>query len=141
MRCISTWSLKAASVAALSLAASACTLDVETHRDRRYYDDGRPVVVERRYAYRPDHVVVVAAAPADQVTVVTEAPPPLYVEPIPVAPGPEFVWVGGYWVVSGGGWVWVHGRYDRPPNRGAHWVGHAWVQNGDRWELHKGGWH
>src|SRR5207244_4305311 len=43
-------------------------------------------------------------------------PPSPQVEVVPVAPGPEYVWVPGYWAWSGGG-VWVGGR----------WGGGAWA--------------
>jgi len=31
-----------------------------------------------------------------------------------VAPGPDFVWVGGAWVWFGDRWVWHHGYWHRP---------------------------
>jgi len=37
-------------------------------------------------------------------TVVAETPPPAPVETMVVAPGPEYVWVGGEWILNGG-WV------------------------------------
>ena len=50
------------------------------------------------------------------------APPPLRVERRPRVPGPEYVWVDGYWYVVGHRWVWHNGYYTRPPYAGALWV-------------------
>jgi len=63
---------------------------------------------------------VPAAAPGE--VVVTEEPPaPLY-ETVGVAPGPGYLWIGGYYHWNGGGWVWYRGHYARPPHPGAAWV-------------------
>jgi hypothetical protein len=67
---------------------------------------------------RPARVYYAEPAPV----VVTKAPPaPLY-EALPVAPGPDYVWIGGHWHWNGGRWVWHRGYYSRPPHRGAVWV-------------------
>jgi len=48
-------------------------------------------------------------------------PPPrvVYVEP---APGPEFIWVVGYWYPEGRHYEWHEGYWTRPPYEGARWV-------------------
>ncbi len=46
--------------------------------------------------------------------VVGAAPPPPLVEQVVVAPGPDYVWVGGTWVWFGDRWVWHHGYWHRP---------------------------
>lgn len=38
------------------------------------------------------------------------SPAPL-VEAVPVAPGPDYQWMPGYWVWGNGGWVWVYGAW------------------------------
>ena len=50
-------------------------------------------------------------------------PPPLpvYVAP-PLAPGPDFTWIGGYWYPYGGRYLWHAGYWTRPPYPGAVWV-------------------
>ena len=51
------------------------------------------------------------------------APPPprvAYVEPPP--PGPEFVFVEGYWYPVGRHYKWHEGYWTRPPYEGAYWV-------------------
>jgi len=49
-------------------------------------------------------------------------PPPRYYV-VPVSPGPESVWVEGYWYPVDGHYVWHRGYWTRPPYRGAYWVG------------------
>ena len=52
------------------------------------------------------------------------APPePRVVAIVPAQPGPEFVWVGGYWYPVGGHYRWHEGYWSRPPYEGARWVG------------------
>jgi hypothetical protein len=46
-------------------------------------------------------------------------PPVAYVEP---APGPEFVWVEGYWYPTGRHYEWHAGYWTQPPYAGAYWV-------------------
>jgi hypothetical protein len=65
-------------------------------------------------------------------------PPPPQVEVLPVAPGPDFVWIGGHWGWHGR-WVWEGGRYERHPHgrwEAGHWDhrpgrGYVWVEG--RW--------
>ena len=40
----------------------------------------------------------------------------------PRSPGPDFVWVGGYWYPSGRRYLWHAGYYTQPPYSGARWV-------------------
>lgn len=49
--------------------------------------------------------------------------PAVRVEHRPARPGPEYVWVGGYWYPASGHYVWHSGYWSRPPYEGAHWVG------------------
>lgn len=50
-------------------------------------------------------------------------PPPRVVRVLPARPGPEFVWVGGYWYPVGHRYRWHAGYWTRPPYVGARWVG------------------
>lgn len=50
-------------------------------------------------------------------------PPPRVVAVLPAQPGPEFVWIGGYWYPVGGHYRWHEGYWSRPPYAGARWVG------------------
>ena len=50
------------------------------------------------------------------------APPPPPVVVVPVQPGPEFMFVEGYWYPQGGHYLWHAGYWTRPPYAGAVWV-------------------
>ena len=52
------------------------------------------------------------------------APPaPRIVRVRPVAPGPGYIWVEGYWYPEGRHYKWHAGYWTRPPYEGAVWVG------------------
>ena len=57
-------------------------------------------------------------------------PPPRVVAVRPPAPGPDFIWVEGYWYPVGGHYRWHEGYWTRPPYPGAIWV--APHHNGER---------
>ena len=62
-------------------------------------------------------------------------PPPVVAGPVGVAPGPDYVWVPGYWDWAGGQWVWVDGKWILPPR------GHrVWVAPMIDFRLHRGHW-
>lgn len=78
---------------------------------------------------------VAVPAPVPEVSIGTTAPA-VIVEPMPVAPGPDHIWVAGCWTwrhtrAGFGHWEWVPGAWIRPPHRDAVWVG-------GRWEPHHG---
>ncbi len=72
--------------------------------------------------------------------IVRIAPPAPIVERRPPPPERGFVWIDGYHRWDGGRYVWVPGRWDRPPHRGARWVAHRWVHRGDHYEMVEGHW-
>ena len=49
-------------------------------------------------------------------------PPPRVVYAVPRSPGPDFIWVEGYWYPVGNHYKWHAGYWTRPPYAGAHWV-------------------
>jgi hypothetical protein len=49
-------------------------------------------------------------------------PPPARAYRVPRAPGPDYVWVEGYWYPQGSRYVWHNGYWTRPPYEGAFWV-------------------
>src|SRR5258707_492976 len=55
-------------------------------------------------------------------------PPPPKVEVVPIVPGPEYVWIPGYWAWNGG-WVWIGGRWVIRPHIGAIWVAPHWARH------------
>lgn len=50
-------------------------------------------------------------------------PPPRVIRVRPVAPGPGFAWVDGYWYPVGNHYKWHDGYWTRPPYGGAVWLG------------------
>jgi hypothetical protein len=50
-------------------------------------------------------------------------PPPRVVRVLPPTPGPDFVWIQGYWYPVGGHYRWHDGYWSRPPYAGARWIG------------------
>jgi len=74
------------------------------------------------------------------VTYISQAPPPAPVETVTVvAPGPDYVWIGGEWVWHGG-WFWVGSHWGYPPHSGAVWVGGRYWQDGHGWHDSRGHW-
>jgi hypothetical protein len=49
-------------------------------------------------------------------------PPPPRAYRVPPRPGPEYVWVEGYWYPQGSHYRWHDGYWTRPPYEGAYWV-------------------
>jgi hypothetical protein len=72
--------------------------------------------------------------------IVRIAPPALVVEHRPPPPDRGYVWIDGYHNWDGTRYVWVPGRWDRPPHPGQRWVAHRWVHRGDHWEMREGHW-
>jgi len=53
---------------------------------------------------------------------------------------PGWVWIDGYHRWDGHRYVWVHGRWGRPPHPGAVWVAHRWEQRNGGYVLVQGHW-
>lgn len=89
----------------------------------------------------PAHEGTVEYQASEGQLIVEEAPPPPREEVIVgVAPGPDYVWIGGYWTRQSTSWFWVSGRWAARPRPNAVWMaghwerhprGHVWV--GGRW--------
>src|SRR5690348_920639 len=60
--------------------------------------------------------------PAPVYTYAPPPPPPAYYA-VPVAPGPGYSWVSGYYYPVGPRWVYRRGYWARPPYARAYWVG------------------
>jgi hypothetical protein len=70
-------------------------------------------------------LVLFAAGAFAQVSIgiqIGAPPPPRVVRVMPARPGPEFVWVGGYWYPVGNHYKWHDGYWSRPVYGGARWV-------------------
>jgi hypothetical protein len=75
-----------------------------------------------------------------QVVIRVAPPPPVRVGVVGVAPGPGYVWTGGYQRWNGTAYVWVPGRWVRPPRAGVVWVPPHYVARGGTWVYYKGHW-
>jgi hypothetical protein len=56
-------------------------------------------------------------------------PPPARVVRVAPRPGPQYVWVQGYWTPVRGRYVWHDGYWTVPPYRNAHWVAPRYDRN------------
>jgi len=69
-------------------------------------------------------------------------PPPVQEETVVASPGPDYVWIGGYydWDVSARNYAWRSGRWERPPDRDAHWVAPRHEMRNGRHYYTRGRW-
>jgi WXXGXW repeat (2 copies) len=74
--------------------------------------------------------------------VVDAPPPPPRTEVIVgVSPGPDYVWIGGYWDGAPGHYTWVGGRWDHPPHGHGQWFAPHWDKGHDgHYHQTKGEW-
>jgi len=68
--------------------------------------------------------------------------PPPRAEVVLSRPGPDYVWIDGYWdyVPAQRDWVWIEGRWDRPPSRHDRWVRPRYDRRGGHTVYHRGHW-
>ncbi len=83
--------------------------------------------------------VLTGCGPGYVVASIGPPPPPRY-GVMGYAPGPGYVWTDGYYNLMGSNWVWVGGRWMRPPRRGAAWVSPEWRREGGRYRFRRGYW-
>ncbi len=69
-------------------------------------------------------------------------PPPPRHEVVVAAPYPEAVWIPGFhrWDYATQAYVWVPGRWDRPPHPGFVWVAPRYPHRGGRYGFVAGHW-
>jgi outer membrane lipoprotein SlyB len=80
-----------------------------------------------------------APAPQAGTMYVAQSPPPPPAETVVVAPGPDYVWIGGEWAWNGG-WIWVAGHWGYPPYPRAVWVRGYWYRGPHGWCRAAGHW-
>jgi hypothetical protein len=67
-------------------------------------------------------------------------PPAPIVETVPVAPGPSYYWIPGYWRWNGYRYAWAAGYYGYRPYAGAVWHRGYWGHAPGGWYWHGGHW-
>jgi hypothetical protein len=71
-------------------------------------------------------LIISSQAFAGQISVRIGPPPSPRVEHMTHRPGPDYVWVEGYWYPAGNHYRWHQGYWTRAPYAGANWVGPRW---------------
>lgn len=74
--------------------------------------------------------------------IVTAGPPAPLAEVIPRLPGPNYIWIAGYWhwPENQHRWVWQRGHYELRPHPGAEWQPPEYQRQGNRWHYAPGHW-
>lgn len=72
--------------------------------------------------------------------VIMEAPPQLRREHAGYRPGPDYVWIDGYWAWHGRRYEWVPGRWDRPPHGHGKWNAPRYERRGNSYIFIEGSW-
>ncbi|MDR3742110.1 MAG: YXWGXW repeat-containing protein [Terracidiphilus sp.] len=80
-----------------------------------------------------------AASSFGQVVIRVGPPAPIVEHPAP-RPGAGYVWVSGYHRWDGQRYVWVPGRWDRPPRPRARWVPAHYAHRRGGWVFIEGHW-
>ncbi|HEX4441863.1 MAG TPA: hypothetical protein VH854_17450 [Thermoanaerobaculia bacterium] len=101
--------------------------------------------MKRSFAGRIPGSLVLAgalcAASASAVPIYVKiAPPAPVVETRVVAPGPGYIWVGGYHRWDGKAYVWMPGRWALPPRPHAVWVAGHWAHSHHGYWWKEGHW-
>src|SRR5437870_2801917 len=71
--------------------------------------------------------VAACASPRGRMYVRVGPPAPI-VETRVIAPGPEYVWLPGYYNWDGRAYAWVPGRWERAPRARVRWIPGHWVR-------------
>ena len=77
--------------------------------------------------------------PAQDEVVVRRQPPPDRGEDPGAAPGAEYLWIRGHWVLAGPEWTWRRGHWETR-RAGSEWVPGRWVARGGAWQWSEGHW-
>jgi hypothetical protein len=90
----------------------------------------------------PTQVVI---PPAQNVTLIPNAPPPANAELVPPPPQGAMtaVWQPGHWAWTGNAgnpWSWAAGQYVTPPPGHSQWVQGRWTQYPNGWSWTEGHW-
>ncbi len=90
--------------------------------------------------YDPNYMQYHYPPPPPQGAIIPEAPPAPLVEVIPVIPYSGAIWVDGYWNWADQRYLWIAGRYMRPPRVGVAWYPGGYVRSGRGYSYMRGRW-
>lgn len=92
------------------------------------------------WVFHPGRWVSIAPQPYGSAATVIAVPPPVpRAEAIPAAPGPNHVWISGFWRWSNGRHAWAPGHWE-PTRSGFFWAPGHWVRHGSNWTFSGGFW-
>jgi len=77
---------------------------------------------------------------AVQVRISPDAPPRPRWEQQPHRPGPNHVWIQGYWDRRGNQWAWAPGRWEEPAQRDSYWIRPQYRNEGGAYRYEPGRW-
>jgi hypothetical protein len=84
--------------------------------------------------------VPVPPLPGLDVRITTGRPPAPRREIRITRPGPDYVWVSGFWDWDGGHWRWVNGRWDRPVVAQGYWIPARYIRTTRGYIYEPGHW-
>ena len=73
-------------------------------------------------------------------TVVVTAPPAAQSEGVLAQPGPDYVWVPGYWTWRDSRYEWMAGHWEIPPHASAVWVAPRYETENGGYRFYEGYW-
>ena len=85
-------------------------------------------------------VPVPVPLPGLEVRFSTGKPPAPRYERRPVSPGPDYVWVGGFWDWDGAHWRWISGRWELRAQPQAYWIAPRYIHSGHGYIYEPGHW-
>ncbi len=77
---------------------------------------------------------------AVRIHIAPEAPPRPRGERKLPQPGPNHVWIAGYWDRRGDQWAWAPGRWEEPAQRDSRWIRPQYRQEGRAYRYESGHW-
>jgi YXWGXW repeat-containing protein len=78
--------------------------------------------------------------PGLEVRIATQKPPALRHERRGESPGPDHVWIGGFWHWEGSRWHWVPGRWEARIAPSAYWIPARYIHGSHGYIYEPGHW-
>ncbi len=76
-----------------------------------------------------------------QPIIVAQAPPVAQAEVVLARPGPDYVWIPGYWTWRDSRYEWMAGQWVMPPHSNAVWTPPHWdSESGGGYRFYEGYW-